>query len=126
MNTKNYCRIGMLLLMVISIANAATFEGVGDLPGGSTQSSVADVSADGSVVVDARLNIEQVEEHFNVELPREKFDTIGGFVVDLLGNVPEVDQSLEACGLTFTILQSDSRRINKMKIEPVVNDQADV
>ena len=82
--------------------------------------------ADGSVVVDARLNIEHVEEHFNVELPREKFDTIGGFVVDLLGNVPEVDQSLVACGLTFTILQSDSRRINKMKIEPVVNEQADV
>ncbi len=44
--------------------------------------------ADGSLLLDARANVEELEEFFDREIPRDKFDTVGGFVVHLLGNVP--------------------------------------
>jgi len=44
-----------LVLMLCPPAGAASFQGLGDLPGGSVNSSAYGVSADGSVVVGQSL-----------------------------------------------------------------------
>ncbi|HTP65797.1 MAG TPA: hemolysin family protein [Geobacteraceae bacterium] len=72
--------------------------------------------ADGSVVVDARLPIEELEEHFGIEIEREKFDTVGGLIFHLTGRIPAVGEEVANDTIQLTILQADERRIGRVRI----------
>lgn len=71
--------------------------------------------------VDARMNIDDLNEQLKIELEAENVDTIGGFVVDFLGRVPETGSNFSYQGLDFTILESDERRIHRLTIQTPVN-----
>lgn len=72
--------------------------------------------ASGSVLVDGRLNIEDFEEHFAVEVEREKFDTVGGYVVEHLGRVPAAGEQVEIDSLEILVVASDQRAIRQLRI----------
>lgn len=67
--------------------------------------------------VDARLNLVELNEKLGTELEAENIDTIGGFVVDYLGRVPEQDTGFTYRGIHFTILEADERRIHRIQID---------
>jgi len=67
--------------------------------------------------VDARLNLVELNEKLGTELDAESIDTIGGFVVDHLGRVPEIDTVFTYRGINFTILEADERRIHRIQIQ---------
>ncbi len=67
--------------------------------------------------VDARLNLVELNEKLGTELEAENIDTIGGFIVDHLGRVPEVDTVFTYRGINFTILEADERRIHRVQIQ---------
>ncbi|PLX85986.1 MAG: HlyC/CorC family transporter [Desulfuromonas sp.] len=71
---------------------------------------------DGAVQVDARLNIEELEEHFGIHILREKFDTVGGYLFHLLGHVPRAGEEIGDGGLVMTVLESDERKIHRVRI----------
>jgi CBS domain containing-hemolysin-like protein len=72
--------------------------------------------ANGTVVVDARLPIEELEEHFGIEIEREKFDTVGGLIFHLTGRIPAVGEEVENGAIRLTVLDADERRIGKVRI----------
>jgi len=72
--------------------------------------------ADGSVVVDARLPIEDLEEHFGIEIAREKFDTVGGLIFHLTGRIPAAGEEVETGTIRLTVLEADPRKISKVRI----------
>ncbi|PLX91948.1 MAG: HlyC/CorC family transporter [Desulfuromonas sp.] len=72
---------------------------------------------DGSFLVDGRLNVEDLEEEFDLEIPREKFDTIGGYLFNLFGHVPKADEEIEDSGLLMTIVSADERKISKVRVQ---------
>ncbi len=67
--------------------------------------------------VDARLNLIELNEKLGTELEAENIDTIGGFVVDHLGRVPEQGAKFTYRGIRFTIFEADERRIQRIHIE---------
>ena len=67
--------------------------------------------------VDARLNLIELNERLGTELEAENIDTIGGFVVDYLGRVPEQETQFTYRGIRFTILEADERRIQRVHIQ---------
>ena len=67
--------------------------------------------------VNARLNLIELNERLGTELEAENIDTIGGFVVDHLGRVPEQDTQFTYRGIRFTILEADERRIQRIHIK---------
>lgn len=67
--------------------------------------------------VDARFNLAELNEKLGTELDAENIDTIGGFVVDQMGRVPEKDDVHTHRGIKFTILEADERRIHRIKIQ---------
>lgn len=67
--------------------------------------------------VDARLNLVELNEKLGTELEAENIDTIGGFVVDHLGRVPEQETVFTYRGIRFTILEADERRIHRIQIQ---------
>ena len=76
------------------------------------------VEADGSVLVDGRLSIEEFEEHFDIEVAREKFDTVGGYVVELYGRVPAVGERIQVGEFEMLIKEGDQRAVRKLWIFP--------
>jgi len=71
---------------------------------------------DGSVLVDGRLNIEDLEEHFDIQIPRDKFDTVGGYVFNLLGKIPVKGEEIRDGALTMTVVECDTRKIGKVRV----------
>jgi CBS domain containing-hemolysin-like protein len=79
-----------------------------------------DERPDGSLIVDARLPIEDFEERVGPVLTdeeREDIDTLGGLVVSLAGRVPGRGELLtHPSGLEFEIIDADSRRLKRLRV----------
>lgn len=71
---------------------------------------------DGSVVVDARLPVEELEEHFGIEVERDMFDTVGGLIFHLTGRIPRAGEQIATDDLHMTILEADERKIRSVRI----------
>jgi magnesium and cobalt transporter len=70
---------------------------------------------DGSVVVDARLDVEELMDYFDLERPEGKFESVGGLLIHLLGRVPQVNDRVEVPNLELTVLTADERRAKQVK-----------
>ncbi|MDH3998437.1 MAG: hemolysin family protein [Desulfuromonadales bacterium] len=71
---------------------------------------------DGSLLVDARANVEELEEYYDIEIPRDKFDTVGGYLFHLLGSVPKAGEEISDNGLLMMVVESDERKITRVRI----------
>lgn len=73
---------------------------------------------DNSFEVDGSLNISDLNEVLDTELPEGDYDTVAGFVIDQLGHIPSENEQacIEYKNITFTILQMDDRRIEQVLI----------
>ena len=80
--------------------------------------SLLTVLKDNSVLVDARLEIEKLEEHFGMKLPEGEFESVGGFIIHLLGRIPKVDEKIVFEALDITVKSADQRKIHKLLIVP--------
>ena len=69
-----------------------------------------------SVLVDARLEIEKLEEHFGIKLPEGGFESVGGFIIHILGKIPKVNEIIVFEDLEMAIKSADDRKIDKILI----------
>jgi CBS domain containing-hemolysin-like protein len=69
------------------------------------------------LIADARLDIEDLNMMFNVELPQEGYETLGGFIYSHLGHVPELGETLEFNNLLMVIKNVEGQRITRVRIE---------
>jgi len=67
-------------------------------------------------ILEAGMAIDDVNELMHVELPTDQSDTLGGFIYDQLGEVPEVGATVHFTGLLFEVLGVSDRRILKVKV----------
>ncbi|MCB9989019.1 MAG: HlyC/CorC family transporter [Rhodospirillales bacterium] len=78
---------------------------------------------DGSVIVDARYDIEEFEEKYGELLDedeREDVDTLGGLVFSIAGRVPARGEILtHDSGMVFEILDADPRRVHRVLIRNI-------
>lgn len=66
--------------------------------------------------VSCKMDIEDINERFDLDIPSEDFQTIGGYVFGLLGREPELNDVIEDKNITYTILEIDGRRISRIKM----------
>ena len=74
---------------------------------------------DGGVVADARLPVEELEEYFDIEVEREKFDTLGGLLIHLTGRIPSVGEEVAIDTIRVTVLEADERKVSKVRIRKI-------
>ena len=80
-------------------------------------------SEDGKVLIaDARIAIEDLNPILNVELPEDGYETLGGFIYNVLGHVPEPSENLEYGNLFIRINEVEGQRITRVLIEKREND----
>ncbi len=80
--------------------------------------------ADGSVLIDGRVDLEEFEEKYGpmlTEEEREEVDTIGGLVFSMAGRVPARGEILshDSSGMVFKVIDADPRRVNRVKIKNI-------
>jgi magnesium and cobalt transporter len=69
-----------------------------------------------TLAVDARLEVEKLEDHLGVSLPEGDYESVGGFMIYLLGRIPKVNEKVTFEDLEMTVQSADSRRIGKILI----------
>ena len=70
------------------------------------------------VEIDARMDIPDVNRELNLSLPEDQdYHTIGGFVTSEFGYIPTQGERLETHNLAIIILESEPRRVKKLRIE---------
>ncbi len=70
---------------------------------------------DGSVLVDARLDVEELMDHFDLPRPEGKFESVGGLLIHLLGRVPQINDRVEIQNLEMTVIAADERRAKQVQ-----------
>jgi CBS domain containing-hemolysin-like protein len=70
----------------------------------------------GVYLCDARVNLEDLADEIQAELPIEDFDTLGGFVFDLFGKIPVKYEKTVYNGIDFIIQEMEGHKILKVKI----------
>jgi CBS domain containing-hemolysin-like protein len=71
---------------------------------------------DGWVLADGRLEIEELEEHLNIEISEKDFESVGGFIFHLIGRVPKQGEVIDYPGLEIRIEAADDRKVEKVRI----------
>ena len=75
-----------------------------------------EVVGDNVILVHARVDLEKVEEHFDLELPEGPYVSIGGLVIHILGRLGQVGDTVEVNGLRFEIKSASKRHIKMIQI----------
>jgi len=72
---------------------------------------------DGSLMIYAKEDIEEVESFFNVELPDGPYESVGGFIIHQLGHLPKAGETVELDSLIFKVVSATKRHIKSVKIQ---------
>ncbi len=70
-----------------------------------------------TILVDARLNLEDLADYLNIELPEGNYDSVGGFIIDLTGKVPQENEQIKYQDLLMIIRSADDRRVSQIEIK---------
>ena len=77
---------------------------------------------DGSWVVDASLTVRDLRDDYGLPVPESpEYETLGGFVLAQLQDMPRGGEIIEHGGYKFTVVDLAERRIAKVKIEKTVH-----
>jgi putative hemolysin len=67
-------------------------------------------------IVDGGVGIDDLNEMFDTELPKQDFDSVGGFIVNELGRMPSVGDTVQFDGVSLKVLSVTGRRIKKVRV----------
>jgi len=70
----------------------------------------------GRYVVSGKASVDELAQKVGVEIEREGFETVGGYLLARIGRVPGVGDRFEIDGLSVEILDVERRRINKVRL----------
>jgi putative hemolysin len=72
----------------------------------------------GEVEVDGLLNLDEFAEQTGIELREGPYETVAGYVLAALGEVPSPGDSVKVPGYTITVTEMDGRRIARLRVTP--------
>jgi CBS domain containing-hemolysin-like protein len=81
-------------------------------------------TAGGALLMDGGVNLRDLETQMQWDLPREGgVETLAGFLLMRLGHIPIEGESITHDGRRLTVVEMDSRRIAKIRVEPIKEEK---
>ena len=75
-----------------------------------------EITEDNTVIADGNISIEKINDILNIEIPENDFETLGGFIFDLLGRVPKKNEKIKYQNFQMVIERVAKNRIRRVKI----------
>ena len=75
-----------------------------------------EITEDNTLIADGNINIEKINHILNIEIPENDFETLGGFIFDLLGRVPKKGEKIKYQNFQMVIERVIKNRIRRVKI----------
>ena len=72
---------------------------------------------DNKFLINARMEIEDVNEQLKINLPKENYETIGGFLLKHMGRIPQKGEKFIYKNIKFTIKLSSKKSIHEIVVE---------
>ncbi len=73
----------------------------------------------GDLEVDGLLNLDEFCDATGVRLPDGPYETAAGFVLQALGHLPAIGETVQVAGARLTVTALDGRRIERLRVTPV-------
>jgi putative hemolysin len=70
----------------------------------------------GRFVFSGKVSVDEVHHRLGVEIEREGFATVGGYLLSHLGRMPYLGETFKADGLGVEVLEVERRRITKVRV----------
>jgi magnesium and cobalt exporter, CNNM family len=70
---------------------------------------------DGVFVFSGKVSVDEVRDRLGVEIEREGFETVGGYLLSSLGRMPYVGEVVDMGELSFEVLEVERRRVTKVR-----------
>ena len=77
---------------------------------------------DNSVIIDALAYLEDVAEELGIDFGKVEFETLNGYLTNLLGHIPtedDLDKEIVVNGYRFRILSLGNKTIGKVRAEKI-------
>jgi CBS domain containing-hemolysin-like protein len=74
--------------------------------------------------VAGKMDLDDLNEELNLQLPTENSDTLGGFIFEIAGKVPSPGEVVESHGLRFVIDRVHRQRVVRVRIEKLEEARA--
>jgi len=89
---------------------------VGDIPEASEQENPRITRrGDGSFLVDGMIAVDEFQEYFGLDISEDGgYNTLAGYIIEMLGRIPKVGEVLKSGGYSFEIVDLDGNRIDKV------------
>jgi putative hemolysin len=75
---------------------------------------------EGDVLIDGGAAVSEVNERYDLALPEQDYDTIGGYIFGALGRVPvpgdQINGLGEAGGLALQVEETEDRRVLRVRL----------
>ena len=72
--------------------------------------------ADGSVLLDAKISLDEANDKLSLNIKDEEFNTLGGHVFGLLGREPRLGDEIATDQYKLIVEESDRHRIIKLRL----------
>jgi len=70
---------------------------------------------DGVFLFSGKVSVDEVRDRLGVEIEREGFETVGGYLLSHLGRMPYVGEVVEFDDLAFEVVEVERRRITRVR-----------
>ncbi|HOI29471.1 MAG TPA: hemolysin family protein [Melioribacteraceae bacterium] len=75
---------------------------------------------DGSMLIDGSYLVDELEEKLNIELEeKDKYNTLGGFVMYYLNRIPATGDNFEKFNYLFKVIDMDGKRVDKVMVKKI-------
>ena len=68
------------------------------------------------IIMEGSRDLDRVNEELELALPEGDYETIAGFIMSLTGRIPSMGEKIRCEAVTFEILESTDRAIQKIKV----------
>ncbi len=72
--------------------------------------------AENKYEVDAAMKLSDLESNLEVTLESEHYDSLGGYIIELLDHLPDKGETVKKDGITFKVLSMDKNRIERIEM----------
>jgi CBS domain containing-hemolysin-like protein len=71
---------------------------------------------EGIFTVDARIDLDDLEDYLKIDLPSQKYDSLGGMIIEEMGRIPLEGDDLSYKDFIFKVAAADKKRVKEVKL----------